>query len=78
MISFNHMYTDALDTTHFEFWQGIKLNGRNFQSVPLFKLCEEFGDAQIIDACHHLGCFPHVADLAAIRKECERVEAGYV
>lgn len=78
MTSYNHMHTDALGNTHFEFWQGIKLNGRNFQSVPLFKLCEEFGTAQVTDACHHLGCFPCIADLAAIRKECERREAMFV
>jgi len=72
------MYTDALGNTHFEFWEGIKLNGRTFQSLPLFKLCQEFGDAQVTDACHHLGCFPHVADLSAIREECERREAMYV
>ena len=72
------MYNEQLDTTHFDMWQGIKFNGRTFQSPSLFNLCREFGDAQVIDACTHLGCFPYIADLSSIRKECERVEAGYV
>ena len=72
------MYQDALGNTHFEFWQGIKLAGRTFQSKDLFALCQEFGDAQVKDACTHLGCFPYAADLQAIKEECERVEAMFV
>lgn len=72
------MYTDALGNTHFEFWQGLKIGGRTFQTLPLFRLCEEFGDAQVKDACDHLGCLPYVADLATIREECQRIENLYV
>jgi hypothetical protein len=72
------MFKDALGNIQFELWQGIKINGRTFQSLPLFNLCREFGDAQVLDACTHLGCFPCIADLSSIRHECERVEARYV
>lgn len=72
------MWTDALGETHFEFWNGIKLDGRTFKSVPLFNVCSEFGDAQVKQACIDLGCLPYVQDLAAIREECQRQEASYV
>ncbi len=72
------MYKDALGNTRYEFWQGIKLGGRTFQSEDLYDLCREFGDAQVKDACIHLGCFPYRDDLQAIREECERIEAMYV
>jgi hypothetical protein len=72
------MWTDALGKTHFEFWEGIKFAGRTFQSEPLFNLCQEFGDAQVKDACANLGVMPYVQDLSAIRAECQRQEASYV
>lgn len=72
------MWTDATGEIHFEFWEGIKLNGKTYQSRPLFNLCNEFGDAQVLDACIHLGCLPYVEDLAAIREECQRQEDSYV
>ena len=72
------MWTDALGRDHWEFWEGIKLNGKTYQSRPLFNLCNEFGDAQVLDACIHLGCSPYVEDLAAIREECQRQEDSYV
>ena len=72
------MWTDTCGDTHFEFWDGIKMNGRTFVSRPLFALCQEFGTAQVQDACMHLGCFPYAQDLSTIRKECERQEASYV
>jgi hypothetical protein len=72
------MYTDALGNTHFEFWEGIKLAGRTFQSVPLYHLCQTYGDAQVRDACIHLGCMPYIQDLRAIADECERVERSFV
>ena len=68
------MFTDALGNLHFEFWEGIKFNGRTFQSRPLYEVCQEFGDANVLEACHTLGCLPHVQDLSAIREECERIE----
>ena len=71
------MYTDALGNLHFEFWEGIKFNGRTFQSRPLYEVCQEFGDANVLEACHTLGCFPHVQDLSAIREECMRTEPKY-
>jgi len=72
------MFKDALGNTHFEFWQGIKINGRTFQSEDLYKLSKEFGDAEILDACMRLGCLPYAADLQAITEECERIENSYV
>ena len=72
------MWTDACGETHFEFWEGIKFAGRTFQSVPLFNLCQEYGTAQVKDACIHLGVMPYAADLAAIKEECERQENSYV
>jgi hypothetical protein len=68
------MYTDALGNLHFEIWEGIKFNGRTFQSYPLYKLSQKFPEANIVEACHHLGCLPHVQDLSAIQEECERME----
>lgn len=72
------MYEDALGNIHFEFWEGIKLAGRTFQSRPLYNLCMEFGDAEVKDACIHLGCLPFVEDLQAIKEECERIEKRFV
>jgi hypothetical protein len=72
------MWTDGCGNDHYEFWTGITLNGKNYQSRPLFALCQEFGDAQVLDACMHLGCPPYVQDLAVIRQECKKVEASYV
>jgi len=74
MISYKSMFTDALGNLHFEIWEGIKFNGRTFQSYPLYKLCQKFGDANVLEACHTLGCLPHVQDLSAIQEECERME----
>lgn len=68
------MYTDALGNLHFEIWEGIKFNGRTFQSYPLYKLSQKFNEANIVEACHTLGCLPHVQDLSAIQEECERME----
>ena len=72
------MWTDALGNNHWEFWEGIKRNGKTYQSRPLFNLCNEFGDAQVLDACIHLGCRPCVEDLATVRAECQRQEDSYV
>jgi hypothetical protein len=72
------MFKDALGNTHFEVWQGIKLNGRTFQSEALYELSQRFGDAEILDACVRLGCFPYAADLKTIEEECERIERMFV
>ena len=72
------MYKDALGNTQFEIWQGIKINGRTFQSEPLYELSQRFGDAEILDACMRLGCMPYRADLQTIKEECERIENSYV
>jgi len=72
------MYKDALGNTHFEIWQGIKLAGRTFQTEKLYELCKEFGDAEVREACIHLGCLPYKEDLEAIKEECERVEKRFV
>ena len=72
------MWTDACGETHYEFWEGIKLAGRTFNSRPLFNLCQDYGTAQVLGACMYLGCFPYIEDLAAIKEECERQEASYV
>ena len=72
------MWVDACGETHFEFWDGVRLNGRTFKSIPLYSLCQEFGTAQVKDACAHLGCYPYAADLSAVRKECQRQEDSYV
>lgn len=72
------MWVDACGETRYEFWDGIKINGRTFQSRPLYNLCQEFGDAQVLASCMHLGCFPYVEDLAAIREECQKQEDSYV
>jgi len=72
------MWTDALVETHFEFWNGITLEGRNFKSVPLYNVCSEFGDAQVKQACIDLGCRPYVQDLQTIREECLKTEHRYV
>jgi len=63
------MWTDACGETHFEFWEGIKFNGKTHKSVPL---------GQVLGACIHLGCPPYIADLKAIKEECERQESSYV
>jgi hypothetical protein len=72
------MLTDACGNDHYEFWTGITINGKTYQSRPLHALCQEFGDAQVLDACMHLGCLPYVEDLSAIRAECQRQEDSYV
>ena len=72
------MWTDACGETHFEFWNGIQLDGRTFKSVPLYNLCLEFGNAQVRQACIDLGCRPHIQDLQSIREECIRTENLYV
>ena len=72
------MWTDALGETHFEFWNGITLEGRTFKSVPLYNVCAEFGDAQVKQACIDLGCRPYVQDLQTIREECLKTEHRYV
>ena len=72
------MWTDALGETHFEFWNGITLEGRNFKSLPLYNVCSEFGDAQVKQACIDLGCRPYVQDLQTIREECLKTEHRYV
>lgn len=72
------MWTDANGEIHFEFWEGIKFNGKCHKSLPLYKLCQKFGSAQVLDACILLGCPPYIDDLGAIREECERQEAFYV
>jgi len=72
------MWTDAIGETHYEFWEGIKLNGKTHKSLPLYGLCQEFGNAQVLDACFSLGCLPYAEDLSAIRAECKRQEDSYV
>lgn len=72
------MWTDACGETHFEFWEGIKMNGKTHKSVALYNVCREYGDAQVLDACLHLGCLPYAQDLKAIKDECERQENSYV
>jgi hypothetical protein len=72
------MWTDALGETHFEFWNGITLEGRTFKSVPLYNVCSEFGDAQVKQACIDLGRRPYVQDLQTIREECLKTEHRYV
>jgi len=72
------MWTDACGNDHYEFWEGIRINGRTFQSRPLYSLCQEFGNARVLDACMHLGCMPHAQDLSVIRAECQRQEDSYV
>jgi hypothetical protein len=72
------MWTDACGNDHYEFWEGIKVNGKTYQSRPLYALCAEFGDAQVKDVCAHLGLMPYVQDLSAIRTECQRQENSYV
>jgi len=72
------MWTDACGKTHFEFWEGIKFAGRTFQSEPLFHLCQEFGDAQVLEACRSLWCFPYQECLSDIKAECQRQEDSYV
>lgn len=72
------MTIDANGEARYDFWEGIRMNGRLFKSDQLFRVCEEFGDAQVIEACHHLGCFPYAEDLAAIKAECQRQEDSYV
>jgi hypothetical protein len=68
------MYTDALGNTHFEFWEGIKLAGRTFQTEKLYEVCKEYGSASVKAACIRLGCLPYKDDLEAIKEECERTE----
>ena len=72
------MWTDACGEIHYEFWDGLRFNGKCYNSVNLFWLCREYGDAQVIDACNHLGCLPYAADLATIKAECQRQENSYV
>jgi len=72
------MFTDALGNDHYEFWEGVKINGKTHQSRPLYALCMEFGTSRVQDACMHLGCLPYVQDLSAIRAECQRQENSYV
>jgi hypothetical protein len=72
------MFTDATGEVHFEIWEGIRLDGRTFQSLPLFELCREYGELTVSHACRNLGCFPHAQDLSAIKTECRRIEESYV
>lgn len=72
------MWTDACGETHYEFWEGIKMDGKIFSSRPLYEVCQEYGDGQVRGACLHLGCYPYAADLAAIKAECQRQEEAYV
>lgn len=72
------MYVDASGEVHFEFWNGVQMDGRTFKSFPLFQLCLEFGTNHVTEACRHLGCFPYTEDLATIKQECVRTESNYV
>lgn len=72
------MFIDAEGEVHFEFWEGIKLDGRVFKSIPLFKVCLEYGDLTVTHACRNLGCLPYAQDLATIKTECKRIENSYV
>lgn len=72
------MWTNLCGETRYEFWEGVRMGGRNFQSRPLYNLCQEFGTPQVIGACVHLGCYPYTEDLATITEECERQENSYV
>jgi hypothetical protein len=72
------MWTDACGNDHYEFWTGIKRNGKTYQSRLLYEVCNEFGDAFVADACNVLDLNPNDEHLATIRKECKRVEESYV
>jgi len=72
------MWTDACGNDHYEFWNGITLNGKTYQSRLLYEVCNEFGDAFVADACNVLDLNPNDEHLATIRKECKRVEESYV
>lgn len=72
------MFIDSHGEVQFEFWEGIKLDGRTFKSLPLWQVCREYGDLTTVDACRNLGCFPYAQDLASIKTECERIENSYV
>lgn len=72
------MWDDTRGKSHFEFWEGLAFSGKRFSSLALFELCREFGEAQVKDACNHLGCLPYIDDLKAIKNECQRQEDSYV
>jgi hypothetical protein len=72
------MFTDAVGKTHFEFREGVQLDGKTFKSLPLFNVCQEFGTAQVRQACIDLGCYPYAEDLKSIKSECQRQEDFYV
>jgi hypothetical protein len=72
------MWTDACGNDHYEFWTGIKRNGKTYQSRLLYEVCNEFGDPAVIDACNALDLNPNDENLAPIYKECQRQEDSYV
>lgn len=72
------MFKDAFGETRYEFWEGIRMDGKIFKSEPLYHVCMDYGNAMVEAACRHLGCYPYVADLSAIKDECKRQEGSYV
>lgn len=72
------MFTDALGNVHWEFWGGIRLNGRHYQSVALFALCRELGTHLVQQTCVELDTTPNDDNLEILRKEIEQNEKSLV
>lgn len=72
------MFTDSLGNVHWEFWEGIALNGRHFESVALFEVCRKHGTWHVKSACIATDKLPYDNDLSEIEKYIERSENALV
>ena len=72
------MWTDANGETHYEFWDGVRFNGKCHNNVPLFWLCQEFGTNVVEQVCRETDTSPEEYNLTAIRKGCIEQENSYV
>jgi hypothetical protein len=62
------MWIDACGEIHFEFWQGLKLNGKTYKSLPLYNLCFEYGDSEVLEVCQAQNINPEEYNLSEIHK----------
>ena len=72
------MWTDALGEIHYEFWDGVRFNGKCYNSVALFWLCQDFGTNVVEQVCRETDTSPDESNLTAIRNGCNEHENSYV
>lgn len=71
------MWIDAIGDVHFEFWEGIKLNGKTYQSIPLYNLCVEYGEIEVIAAIKDIDLTPEEYNLTKIHNHLKTSTFNY-